>query len=90
MRVAFAHAEEPRLEISVDRILPGGIVDVRGVGFDYEDVVTLTLIGAQGELPLGEVVADTEGVFIHIVYVTYRSRGRHLLFSWSHHAPLHH
>ena len=67
VRVVFAHAEEPRLEISVDRILPGGIVDVRGVGFDYEDVVTLTLIGPQGELALGEVTADTEGVFLNIV-----------------------
>jgi hypothetical protein len=67
VHAAFAHAGEPRLEINVDRILPGGIVDVRGVGFDYEDAVTLTLIGPQGELALGEVTADTEGVFIHIV-----------------------
>jgi hypothetical protein len=64
---AFAHATEPRLEINIDRIIPGGIIDLRGVAFDYEAMVTLTLIGAQGELPLGEVTADTEGVFIHIV-----------------------
>ena len=63
----FAHATEPRLEINIDRIIPGGLVDLRGVAFDYEAIVTLTLIGAQGELPLGEVTADTDGVFIHIV-----------------------
>ena len=63
----LAHPTEPRLEVNVDRILPGAVVDVRGVGFDYEEVVTLTLIGAQSEFPLGEVVADTEGVFLQIV-----------------------
>ena len=40
---------------------------MRGVAFDYEETVTLTLIGTQGELPLGEVIADTEGVFLHII-----------------------
>ena len=69
VRDVFAHAYEPRLEINVDRILPGGIVDVRGVGFDYDELVTLTLIGAQGELGLGDVSADTEGVFLHIVTI---------------------
>ena len=63
----LAHATEPRLEINIDRIIPGGIIDVRGVAFDYEETVTLTLIVTQGELPLGEVVADTEGVFLHII-----------------------
>lgn len=64
---AFAHATDPRLEINIDRIIPGGVIDLRGVAFDYEEVVTLTLIGAQSELPFGEVIADTEGVFLHIV-----------------------
>ena len=60
-----AHGEEPRLEINVERVNPGGVVDVRGVDFDYEQVVTLTLetngIGVQ----LGEVVTDIEGVFVY-------------------------
>ena len=63
----LAHATEPRLEINLDRIIPGGVIDVRGVGFDYETVVTLTLMGAQSELSFGEVIADTEGIFLHIV-----------------------
>jgi hypothetical protein len=63
----FAHATEPRLEINIDRIIPGGVIDVRGVGFDYEAVITLTLIGSQGEVALGEIAADTEGVFLKIV-----------------------
>ena len=63
----YAHATEPRLEINIDRIIPGGVIDVRGVGFDYEEVVRLTLIGSQGELDLGEVTADLEGIFLNIV-----------------------
>jgi hypothetical protein len=63
----YAHPIEPRLEINIDRIIPGGVVDVRGVGFDYEEVVTLALIGPQAELALGEVIADTEGVFLNSV-----------------------
>ncbi|HKY55919.1 MAG TPA: LPXTG cell wall anchor domain-containing protein [Anaerolineales bacterium] len=62
-----AHPTEPRLEINTDRIHPGGIIDVRGVGFDYEEVVTLVLISAQGEVPLGELIADTEGIFLYTV-----------------------
>ena len=66
-RNAFAHATEPRIEINIDRIMPGGVLDLRGVAFDYEEVVTLTLIGTQGEFSLGEITADAEGIFLHIV-----------------------
>ncbi len=66
-RSAFAHATEPRLEINIDRIMPGGIIDLRGVAFDYEEVISITLIGGQSELPFGEIIADTEGIFLHIV-----------------------
>lgn len=64
---ASAHAGEPRLEISVDRLNPGGVLDVRGVAFDYEEVVTLVLIGSHAEISLGEIVANVDGEFIHIV-----------------------
>lgn len=65
--VVSAHNLEPRVEISIDRLNPGGVVDVRGVSFDMDEPVTLTLIGPGVEIALGEVVSDAEGVFLHIV-----------------------
>ena len=64
---ALAHGTEPRLEISVERINPGGTLDVRGVEFDYEQSVTLSLERKGAVVPLGEVVTDLEGVFLQIV-----------------------
>jgi len=64
---ALAHVDEPRLEINTDRLNPGGVVDVRGVAFDYEESVTLALIGSQADIPLGEITANLEGEFLHIV-----------------------
>jgi hypothetical protein len=57
---AFAHGSEPRLEISVMGAHPGGVVDVRGVDFDYEEIVKLYLSNTY----LGEVVPDVEGIFL--------------------------
>jgi hypothetical protein len=62
-----AHGGEPRLEISVESLNPGGVVDVRGVEFDYEELITLALIGPQVEISLGDVTADVEGVFTQVV-----------------------
>jgi hypothetical protein len=64
---SLAHGGEPRLEISVERINPGGIVDVRGVEFDYEQSVTLYLERTGIVVQLGEVITDLEGVFLHTV-----------------------
>jgi len=63
----LAHGGHPRLEINVERINPGGTLDVRGVEFDYEQTVTLYLERKGIVVQLGEVVTDLEGVFIHIV-----------------------
>jgi len=63
----FAHGDEPRLEISVDRMNPGGVVDVRGVDFEFEEVITLMLVSSQTAIPFGEIVADTEGVFLQTI-----------------------
>lgn len=64
---AFAHGTEPRLEISVERINPGGIVEVRGVDFDYEELVELSLMRSEIQIPLIEVTADVEGVFTQVI-----------------------
>lgn len=64
---AFAHAGEPRLEISVERINPGGTVELRGVDFDYEELVALSLTRENVEIPLNELTTDAEGTFTQIV-----------------------
>ena len=61
---AAAHGDDPRVEISPERLNPGGVLDLRGVDFEFEEVVTLSLVGGQVEVPLGEVLADTEGIFV--------------------------
>ena len=64
---ALAHGGEPRLEISVERINPGGLVEVRGVDFDYDEPVVLSLMRSEIQIPLVEVTADGEGVFTQII-----------------------
>jgi len=66
---ASAHARQPRLEINTERINPGGILDVRGVEFDYEQSVSLYLERTGIVIQLGEVITDLEGIFIHMVVV---------------------
>lgn len=67
VRLAHAHGEEPRLEVSPERLNPGGVVDVRGAGFEPEERIALTLMGAGFELAVGEMNADQEGIFLQIV-----------------------
>src|SRR5215510_9435438 len=59
-----AHGGEPRLEISVERMNPGGVIDLRGVDFEPAEVITLSLFNSQNSIPLGEVIADAEGIFL--------------------------
>lgn len=65
----LADGGDPRLEISVERLNPGGVVDVRGVDFEFEELVSLTLIGSGLELSFGEINASVEGGFIHTVII---------------------
>ena len=58
---------EPRLEISVERINPGGIVEVRGVDFDYDELVALSMTRSTIQIPLNEVTADAEGTFTQVI-----------------------
>jgi hypothetical protein len=59
-----AHGGEPRLEISAESLNPGSMLDIRGVDFEFEEEVSLALIGTQNELPLSTVTADPEGIFL--------------------------
>lgn len=65
----FAHGDEPRLEISLERVNPGGVIDVRGVDFEPEEAITLMLVNSGTAIPLGEMTADTDGIFLQIVEV---------------------
>ena len=61
---ASAHGGDPRIEIEVDRINPGSVLVIRGVDFEYDEEVTLSLIGSQVEIAIGKAIADTEGIFL--------------------------
>jgi len=63
----YAHATQPRVEISVERSNPGGVVNLRGVAFEMDIEVTLTLLGPGVEVPLGQTTANGEGEFLQIV-----------------------
>jgi hypothetical protein len=64
---ASAHGGEPRLEISLERINPGGVLELRGVEFDYDEPVALSLLRAEIQIPLMDVTADAEGIFTQVV-----------------------
>lgn len=64
---ASAHGRTPRLEISSERMNPGGVLDIRGVEFDYEELVTLYMERQGIVVSLGEVHADLEGIFVHTI-----------------------
>jgi hypothetical protein len=60
---AAAHGGEPRLEISTETLNPGSVLEVRGVDFEFEEEVVLTLRGVAHESPLGIASGDSEGSF---------------------------
>jgi len=60
----FAHGGEPRLEISAERLNPGSALEIRGVDFEFEEEITLALIGSQIVVPLSTVIGDAEGIFL--------------------------
>jgi len=68
-RPALAHGDDPRLEITPERVNPGGVVDVRGVDFEREESVTLLLVNGGTAIPFGEIAADVDGVFLQSVIV---------------------
>ena len=63
----LAHGGEPRLEIGAERLSPGAVLEIRGVDFEYEEEVTLSLIGAPFEVGLGTAIADLECVFLFTI-----------------------
>jgi hypothetical protein len=64
---ALAHGGEPRLEIGSERLNPGSVLELRGVEFEYEEEVTLSLIGSDFEVTLGTAIADVEGIFLFTI-----------------------
>jgi hypothetical protein len=64
---ASAHGGTPRLEISAERLSPGETFQIRGVDFEYDQAAEIALIGSQVDIPVAEVIADAEGIFIQNV-----------------------
>lgn len=62
-----AHSTQPRVEISKERLSPGEVIEIRGVSFDMDEPVTLTLLGSGVEIPMGESLSDGEGEFLQIL-----------------------
>ena len=59
-----AHGEEPRIEISAERLNPGSVLDIRGVAFEADEEIVLSLVGSYIKVPLGTFIADTEGILL--------------------------
>ena len=51
----------------MERLHPGEVVNLRGVSFEMDIIVTVTLLGSVVEVPLGEIISNGEGEFTHIV-----------------------
>ncbi len=62
-----AHGGAPRLEISAERLNPGATLEIRGVEFELDEAITLSLLGLNVDIALGEIKTDTEGGFTQII-----------------------
>jgi hypothetical protein len=58
-----AHGDDPRIELSAEQLNPGAVLDLRGVDFERDAEVILTLVGAPTQIPFGSVLTDGEGIF---------------------------
>jgi len=61
---ALAHDGQPRLELGAERSNPGAELEVRGINIAAEMQITLALVGAGAEFPLGVVIGDEHGDFV--------------------------
>ena len=66
---AYAHDDMVRVEVSPERLNPGGVLELRGVGFEPEAIIQLSLVGAAGVTDLGELSSDQEGGFTQIMTI---------------------
>lgn len=65
-----AHDETTRLEAAPSHVAAGGVIDLRGVGFAPDQVVSFRLMEADGPgVELGTGVADPEGVVTATVVI---------------------
>ena len=60
---ALADGEDPRVEISADRLAPGMILEVRGVNLSREEQIPIALVGVKGEFQLGVITSNEVGEF---------------------------
>ena len=61
---ALAHDGRARLELNREQTSSGAELEIRGVNIAPEQPVTLALIGAGDEYPLGTAIGDAHGDFV--------------------------
>ena len=57
----LAHGGAPRLLLEPDRSNPGGVVTVRGEDLGSDELITFSVVGLKGAIPIGDMVTDGEG-----------------------------
>jgi len=63
---ALAHGGQPRLELAVERSNPGAGIELRGVDFEPEESIEISLIGPLAIL-LGTITTDMQGGFLQLI-----------------------
>ena len=61
---ALAHDGSARIELNRQQTSPGAELEIRGVNIAPEQPITLALIGAGDEYPLGTAIGDAHGDFV--------------------------
>jgi hypothetical protein len=62
--VALAHDGPSRLELNRPQTSSGAELEIRGVNIAPEQPITLALVGADNEYPLGTAIGDVHGDFV--------------------------
>src|SRR6266508_471686 len=61
---ALAHEGAARIELNTQQTSSGAELEIRGVNIAHEQPITLALVGAGDEYPLGTAIGDVHGDFV--------------------------
>jgi hypothetical protein len=85
---AAAHSGHPQVEVSTDHLAAGSGLTVRGVDFDYDSTVRVSLLRGDRPIAIGAATADGRGDFLEtfILPVALRAASYRVLAVSSHHS----